>query len=86
MHLKGKPVQSPGERNIDCLYYNGCLTHAAKRHWQHLSCSRCPNRSIKQPTPERLSRLDHNLTTYELSPDVDLVVREGFLSLITEAD
>ena len=86
MHLQGNPVQKRGERNIDCLYYNDCLDHAAKKHWQHMSCSQCSNLSIKQLTPKSQNRLDHALTFYELSPDVDRFVRESFSELITEID
>ena len=78
MHIEGNPVQKKGERNFDCPYYDDCLAYAAKRFWQHLSCSQCPNISIKQLTPKSLSRHDHTLTFYELSPDVDRFVRERF--------
>ena len=47
MRLEGTPCNKPGTRNFNCPSYFDCLGYAAKNCWEHFSCSKCPNESIR---------------------------------------
>ena len=76
MHLVGRPIQKPGMRNIDCPFYDDCLSHAAKKFWQNFSCSLCPNKSLKHFFDKSVIPDDYTSTSYGLPPDIDQIVRE----------
>jgi len=49
MDQNPNPIHRNGDRNVFCPYYNDCLNHAAKLHWQNWDCSECPHKMTQQP-------------------------------------
>lgn len=46
--MQSRPTRAgprKGQRNLFCIYYNGCLSRALKRGWEGFSCEACPMKS-----------------------------------------
>jgi hypothetical protein len=48
MEANANPMARPGERNVLCHHYEGCLDYAVARRWLFWDCSRCPHRNKKR--------------------------------------
>ena len=65
MKPKLRPIHRNGDKNIYCPYYDDCLSHAAKRHWQSWDCSECAQKQNRQTlNPEQIG--DGPAPYYEL--------------------
>jgi hypothetical protein len=50
MDPRRRPIRKPGERNIFCPFYNGCLDYAIENSWRSWNCSQCPYRDMQTIT------------------------------------
>ena len=44
MNHNENPVHTRGDKNVFCPYYDNCLNHAVKLHWQRWSCMHCEHK------------------------------------------
>ena len=73
MNPKANPVCRPGERNIDCPYYEMCLDYTADSNWEFWDCSCCAHKTACCP----LSGKEGTTVKYEIAYyDVILEKRE----------
>ena len=54
------------ERNLNCFFYNKCLTKASDARWHSFTCKFCPLRSLYQGAP------------HEVDPDLLLTNPSGY--------
>lgn len=48
MAYNPNPIHKNGSRNVFCPYYDDCLSHAARLHWESFTCFECRHQMMHQ--------------------------------------
>jgi hypothetical protein len=66
MGLKANPISEPGERNICCPFYAGCLDYAVDNSWDSWNCTNCQFKVIRRRRGEWDYELNETVIYYDL--------------------